>query len=108
VTVEQNGPRPQFRLAFSRVDVAGANPVNAPGTSNLTVTLAAGEYRLSAIGLPAGYMLKSATIGTVDAVSQTFKIAPGSPTALAITLGVSSPPPWVKVSGHVIGGNATR
>ena len=108
VTVEQSGPRPQFRLAFSRVDVTGANPVNAPGTPTFTVTLAAGEYRLTAIGLPAGYTFKSATIGTVDAVNQTFKIAPGSPTALAITLGVSSPPPWVKVSGHVIGGNAAN
>jgi len=108
VTVEQNGPRPQFRLAFSRVDATGANPVNTAGTPNFTVTLAAGEYRLTATGLPAGYTLKSASIGTVDAVNQAFKIAPGSPTALAITLGVSSPPPWVKVSGHVTGGNATN
>jgi hypothetical protein len=108
VTVEQNGPRPQFRLAFSRVDVTGANPVNAPGTPTLTVTLPAGEYQLTAAGLPAGYTLKSATIGTVDALNQAFKIAPGSPTAIAITLGVSSPPPWVKVSGHVTGGNATN
>jgi hypothetical protein len=108
VAVEQNGPRPQFRLAFTRVDVTGANPINAPGTPSFTVTLAAGEYKLAATGLPAGYSLKSATIGSVDAANQTFKIAPGSPTALAITLGVSSPPPWVKVSGHVIGGNATN
>jgi hypothetical protein len=108
VAVEQNGPRPQFRLAFTRVDVTGANPINAPGTPSFTVTLAAGEYKLTATGLPAGYSLKSATIGSVDAANQTFKVAPGSPTALAITLGVSSPPPWVKVSGHVIGGNATN
>ncbi len=108
VTVEQNGPRPQFRLAFSRADVTGANPVNVAGTPNFTATLAAGEYKMTVSGLPPGYSLKSATIGTVDAVNQTFKIAPGSPTALAITLGVSSPPPWVKVSGHVIGGNATN
>jgi hypothetical protein len=108
VAVEQNGPRPQFRLAFTRVDVTGANPINAPGTPSFTVTLAAGEYKLAATGLPAGYSLKSATIGSVDAANQTFKVAPGSPTALAITLGVSSPPPWVKVSGHVIGGNATN
>jgi hypothetical protein len=108
VAVEQNGPRPQFRLAFTRVDITGANPINAPGTPSFTVTLAAGEYKLAATGLPAGYSLKSATIGSVDAANQTFKVAPGSPTALAITLGVSSPPPWVKVSGHVIGGNATN
>jgi hypothetical protein len=90
------------------VDVTGANSINAAGTPSFTLTLAAGEYRMTAIGLPMGYSLKSVTIGTVDAVNQTFKIAPGSPTALAITLGVSSPPPWVKVSGHVIGGNATN
>jgi hypothetical protein len=108
VSVEQNGPRPQFRLAFTRVDVTGANPINTAGTPAFTVTLAAGEYKLTATGLPTGYSLKSATIGTVDAANQTFKIAPGSPTSLAITLGVSSPPPWVKVSGHVIGGNATN
>jgi hypothetical protein len=107
VTVEENGPRPQFQLTFSRVDATGANPVIIPGTPAIAATLAVGEYRLTANGLPPGYSIKSASIGTVDAVNQTFKVAPGSATALAITLGVSSPPPWVKVSGRVIGGNAT-
>jgi hypothetical protein len=107
VTVEENGPRPQFQLTFSRVDATGANPVIIPGTPAIAATLAVGEYRLTANGLPPGYSIKSASVGTVDAVNQTFKVAPGSATALAITLGVSSPPPWVKVSGRVIGGNAT-
>ena len=107
VAVELGGPRPQFRLAFSRIDATGSNPINAPGAPNFNVTLAAGEYRLTATGLPAGFTLKSATIGAVDAVNQSFKIAPGLPTSLAITLGVSTPPPWVKVSGHVTGGAAT-
>jgi hypothetical protein len=107
VAVEGNGPRPRFQLAFTRVDAAGANPINIIGAATFNLMLASGEYRMNATGLPAGYSLKSATVGNVDASNQTFKIAPGSPATLSITLGVSSPPPWVKVSGHVIGGNAT-
>jgi hypothetical protein len=108
VTVEGNGPRPRFQIAFTRVDATGANPVNISPAASFNTTMAAGEYKLTVSGLPAGYSLKSATAGNMDAVNQSFKVAPGSPTAIVITLGVSSPPPWVKVSGHVTGGNATN
>jgi len=105
VTVEGNGPRPRFQVVFTRVNATGPNPTLVPAAS-FTASMAAGEYKLTVNGLPAGYSLKSATIGAVDAMNQTFKIAPGSPT-ISITLGVSSPPPWVRVSGRVIGGSAT-
>ncbi len=107
VSVEGNGPRPRFQLAFTRTDTTGANPVNATGASSFTVRLAVGEYRLTATGLPAGYTLKVATIGRVDALNQPFKIESGSVASLSIVLGVSSPPPWVRVSGRVVSGNAT-
>jgi len=107
VTVEGNGPRPRFQIVFTRVDVTGGNPINALASPTFTTSMAVGEYKMSVNGLPAGYSLKSATIGTADALNQSFKVAPGSPTALAIILGVSSPPPWVKVSGRVIGGVAS-
>ena len=106
VTVEGNGPRPRFTVVFNRVD-ATANPVNALATNAFTVTVPQGQYRLTTTGLPSGYTVKSITMGTVDALTQPIALAPGASQIIAIVLAVSSPPPWVQVSGRVIGGTAT-
>lgn len=110
VEVEQNGPRPRFQLAFTRVEggapSAPSVPISATAAAAFTVSLPRGDYRIAATGLPAGYTLKSATAGGADVLGQPLKIGQGSPTALTVTLGVSSPPPWVKVSGRVTGGTA--
>ena len=34
VSVEGNGPRPRFQIAFSRIDTTGSNPVNATGAAS--------------------------------------------------------------------------
>jgi hypothetical protein len=107
VTVDGNGPRPRFQIAFTRVG-ATANPITRTATATFTLPLPAGDYRIAASGLPEGYMLKSATIGGVDALNQPFKIDQGSPAALSIVLGVSSQPPWVRLRGRVVGGAATN
>jgi hypothetical protein len=107
VTVEGNGPRPRFTLAFNRVD-ATANPVNVTATSTFTVAVPQGQYRLAPNGLPAGYNIKSIMLGAADALTQPITLVPGSSQVLSIVLGVSSPPPWVKVSGRVVGGAATN
>jgi hypothetical protein len=107
VNVEGDGPRPRFQLSFARTDRAGTNSVTTTVAATFTVPLPVGEYRITTNGLPAGYSLKAVTLGNVDALNQPFKIDPGSQGAFSIVLGVSSPPPWVRVSGRVTGGNAT-
>jgi hypothetical protein len=103
VIVEGDGPRPRFTVTFNRVDTT-ANPINAIATAGFTVTVPQGQYRLTTNGLAAGYTIRSIKMGDVDALNQpvTLSAAPGQ--VLTITLGVSSPPPWVTVSGRVIGG----
>jgi hypothetical protein len=107
ISVEGNGPRPRFQLAFTRVDAAGQNPVITATGATFRLPVAAGEYRVAANALPAGYTLKSALMGGKDVLNQTFTIAAGSQPEIAFTLGVASPPPWVRVRGRVIGGKAT-
>jgi len=106
VIVEGNGPRPRFTVSFNRVD-ATANPITAIATNGFTVTAPQGQYRITTTGLAAGYNIKSIKFGDVDALTQPIALnaAPGQ--VLTITLGVSSPPPWVQVSGRVTGGSAT-
>jgi hypothetical protein len=103
VIVEGNAPRPRFTVTFNRVDTT-ANPVNVTATTGFTVTVPQGQYRITTSGLAAGYSVRSIRMGDIDALAQpvTFSAAPGQ--VLTITLGVSSPPPWVAVGGRVVGG----
>jgi hypothetical protein len=66
-----------------------------------------GQYKVTTNGLPAGYSVKSITLGNVDALNQPITVTAAAIPVLSIALGVSSPPPWVKVSGRVTGGAAT-
>lgn len=106
VTVEDAGPHPRFQVLFNRVDVTGTNPVTIIGTATFNVALPLGQYRVTTNGLPAGYNVKSIMLGNVDALSQPITVTAAAGPALTIALGVSSPPPWVKVSGRVTGGTA--
>jgi hypothetical protein len=61
-----------------------------------------GEYSVSLADLPEGYSIKAITAGSTNLLVEKLRIAPASePPQLTITLGVSSPPPWVKVLGHL-------
>jgi hypothetical protein len=106
VIVEGSGPHPRFQMAFARTDgpAAAAAPVNVTIGATFTAQLHSGQYRITTSGLPSGYSLKSMTLGTADTLAQPLKIAAGDSEPIAVTLGVSSPPPWVKVSGRVIAG----
>lgn len=108
IAVEGSAPRPRFQLRFAPVDPASLNsaPVTtAAGGPAFTVRLPAGEYRVTASDLPAGYAVKSMASSGADLTSQILKISSGSDSVqIAIALGVSSPPPWVRVAGHVTGG----
>jgi len=103
VRVESDGPLPRFQMTFTRTDgPANAAPVNVPATAGtFSVTLSPGLYRVSSSGLPNGYTLKSARADSTDVLAQPLKVASGDLTTIEIILGVSSPPPWVRVSGRL-------
>src|SRR5215470_9041489 len=107
VTVDGAGPHPRFQVVFNRVDVTGTNPVSIIGTATFNVALPLGQYRVTTNGLPAGYNVKSIMLGNVDALNQPITVTAAAGPVLSVSLGVSSPPPWVKVSGRVTGGSAT-
>jgi hypothetical protein len=106
VTVDGDGPHPRFQVIFNRVDITGTNPVTIIGTATFNVALPLGQYRVTTNGLPAGYNVKSILLGNVDGLNQPITVTAAATPALTVALGVSSPPPWVKVSGRVTGGTA--
>lgn len=112
VTVDGAGPHPRFQVIFNRVDITGTNPITIIGTATFNVALPMGQYKVTTNGLPAGYSVKSIMLGNVDALNQPITVAVAAAAAaipvLSVALGVSSPPPWVKVSGRVTGGTAAN
>jgi len=105
VVVDGGGPFPRFQLTFARVDGPAAAPVTVTGATTFTAPLHTGQYRITATGLPRGYSIKSVTVDTADALTQPLKVSTGDSDPINVTLGVSSPPPWVKVTGRVTGSN---
>jgi hypothetical protein len=102
VIVESDGPHPRFQLIFSQVDAPPtATPTVLTIATSFNVPLHSGQYRISANGLPRGYSIKSIMRDTTDVFTQPLKVASGDSDPVSIVLGVSSPPPWVKVSGRV-------
>lgn len=108
VIVEGGGPCPRFQLVFTRIDGAESRPapVNVPTATLFAATLSSGQYRVTANGLPNGYALKSMILGTTDVLSQPMSLASGDAQSMTVTLGVASPPPWVRVRGRVTGSSA--
>jgi len=108
VAVEGGGPYPRFQMTFTPVDSRQTNvpPATVMVTTTFTAQLRPGDYRISSNGLPTGYSLKSVTMGTADALAQSLKVVSGDSEPIAVILGVSSPPPWVKVSGRLQGSNS--
>ena len=51
--------------------------------------------------------MRSIVAGGVDLLSKPLTVAGTAVPSITLTLGVSSPPPWVKVSGHVVGLRST-
>jgi TonB family protein len=105
VFVENGGPLPNLSLAFAPVKAgAAAQSVSLWGTGAFSLQLTQGEYRLAVSGLPEGYTLKSIAAGSADLLASPLNVsAANSPVSLKVTLGVASPPPWVKVSGKITG-----
>src|SRR5262249_21395652 len=110
VVVDGGGIRPRFTLSFSAFR-GGTQPSStvtlADGT--LRAVLREGEYQLAWSSLPSGYLVKSITSGSLDLLKNSLRITRGTPVPpIVLTLGVDSPPPWVKVSGRVTGLSRSR
>jgi hypothetical protein len=101
VIVDGNGLQPQVTMAFT--GAAGANG-NAPARASFNITLIEGSYGVSVLGIPSGYFLKSITADSADLLTTPLRLSKDSrPPELVVSLGVANPPPWVKVSGRILG-----
>lgn len=105
VIVEDGGPLPNLSLSFTHTR-PGAEPQNVTlsPAGAFSSQLTPGDYRFSVSGIPTGYSLKAMTAGPVDLIANSLKVIAGNPPApINVVLGVTSPAPWVKVSGKVGG-----
>ena len=106
VTVEGGGPVPRLQLdltsTFPPRPTQPAPPrVNAGAT--FTTRLQLGEYKVAASGLPAGFVIRSIKAGAADLLAGTLKITANEAPQIAIVLGITSPSPYVSLSGRVFG-----
>jgi hypothetical protein len=101
VSVEGGGMRPNLTLTFA----GGARGISSTNArDNFRITLPEGAYAVAANGLPSGFFIKSIKSGSTDLLSEPLKLSRTSaPAPIAVTLGVSTPTPWVKLSGRVTG-----
>lgn len=98
VSLEDGGPPPPFELRFHDLANGGLRShVRVAG--GLAAELPAGSYRLDAVGLPAGFNVRSITRAGVDLTSAGLKLAGAESVELAITL--RSAAAWSRVSGRV-------
>jgi hypothetical protein len=102
VVVDGNGLIPAFSLVFSSPSFGTATASQARQTFRMTLT--EGAYGIAASGIPSGYSLKSIMAGNTDLLRNPLRITKTTaPPEIVVTLGVSTPPPWVTVSGRIIG-----
>ena len=103
VVVEGSGPVPPFTMLFS----GGSRQANAfyqGANQTFRATLPEGFFVFTTSGLPSGLFLKSVTSGDTDLLAGPLRVARTQlPAEIIVTLGVSTPPPWVKLSGRVTG-----
>ena len=115
MSVEGGGPLPRFQLNLVRTTAAQAltggtippalaNPRINAGPA-FTTQVQSGDYTVfdSASGIPAGFVLKSIMSGVTDLTANPLKVTAAGVSPIRIVLGVSSPPPWVRLSGRVVG-----
>jgi hypothetical protein len=104
-TVEGGGPRPSYQLTFIKVGApAGTLPFSPPETGALSLN--AGDYRVAAKNLPAGYSLKSLTSGSTNLLEQPLKIGVGETPQVRVMLSLNLDFAGIKpvsVSGRING-----
>jgi 5-hydroxyisourate hydrolase-like protein (transthyretin family) len=112
VTVEDDGPTPRFQLTFSNArDPAptGQTASNAQATvmaqagPRFNIEVPAGANRITPGALPAGFTIKSMTSGGVDLSAASLNVGAAGAPPIEIVLAVADPPPWVRVTGRIVG-----
>jgi hypothetical protein len=106
--VDGGGLFPRLTMSLVPFDGGDQPPssITLWGTGYLRHLVTEGNYRVTWTGLPAGYHVKSVTSGSTDVLTNPLKVAATDVLSVLVTLGVSSPPPWVKVRGRVTGGTS--
>jgi hypothetical protein len=104
INVDGGGPQPQFSLEFTRSAGPAYHAVFiSSANGSITGRLPIGEYQLSLGSLPSGYSLKSVESDSTDLKREHLTVSEAGMKPIIVGLGVSSPPPWVKLSGHLTG-----
>jgi len=100
--VDLDGPMlPRFRIQATSLT---GNSVNAlAGNGTFRMILPEGTYRFITSGFPAGYSVRSMKSGSVDLLTEPLVAVGAAPIPeVVVTIGVSTPTPWKKVSGRVV------
>jgi formylglycine-generating enzyme required for sulfatase activity len=101
IDVEGGGPKSRFKLTLT-TDSKQATSYSM--TPQLTINLLPGSYQVAVSGLPDGFSVTSIRTGTTELLNGGVLTAASKEVRdLTISLGVTSPPPWVKVRGRVTG-----
>jgi hypothetical protein len=107
IRVEGGGLLPAIRLSLTS-SVRGSGAKTYPvSEETFSIPIPMGVYDIGVQGLPAGYSVKSITADKSNLLSEKLSLTAASP-KIAITLAVSSPPPWVSVLGVLTRPDASR
>jgi hypothetical protein len=99
--VDQDGPLSRFSIQATSLSGNSVRALAVNGTFRMI--LPEGTYRFTMNGFPVGYSVRSMKSGSVDLLNEPLSAIGTSPIPeLIVTVGVSNPPPWRRVSGHVI------
>jgi hypothetical protein len=101
LAVVDNAPMPRLQLTFLDGTVRAAVSTSSNGI--YSPLLKPGNYKITPGPLPAGYFVKSITGGGRDLTSDLLSVSTGETPQFTVTVDVSSPPPWRRVSGRVQG-----
>ncbi|HET9942372.1 MAG TPA: carboxypeptidase-like regulatory domain-containing protein, partial [Terriglobia bacterium] len=102
VVVDGGGPSPAVTGLFS----GGGRFVNTYIGPNQTfrAMLPEGFFAFTASTLPAGFYIKSVTSGKTDLLTTPISVSKtGLPQEVLVTLGATTPSPWVRLSGRITG-----
>ena len=97
--VEGGDPVPTFTVSFT----GGIRPATSYQSNQaFQATLTEGFYGVSTSGIPSGFYVKSITAGATNLLTDPLRVSPaGLPPEILVTLGVSTPSPWVRLSGRI-------
>ena len=100
VLTSMAGPVPRLREGERRYGVGGS--------TFIVGQVPAGQYTVSIRDLPEGYTVESMSLGSIELLTETLTLGPLDQPEITIRLGVSNPPPWVRVVGRMVNVDGAR